>query len=82
VRRHKLRSWKAVVLLAVGAVAITVWASGAGAASNARPVKLAIMTDCKGAFGFAYENDIGGAEAALAQYAHGVFKNKAKPSPA
>jgi branched-chain amino acid transport system substrate-binding protein len=68
------------VLLAVGAAAITVWASGAGAASHARAVKLAIMTDCKGAFGFAYESDIGGAQAALAQYAHGVPKNKAKPS--
>jgi branched-chain amino acid transport system substrate-binding protein len=38
------------------------------------------MTDCKGAFGFGYEPDIGGAEAALARYAHGKAKNKKKPS--
>ena len=38
------------------------------------------MTDCKGAFGFGYEQDIGGAQAAFAQYAHGEPKNKAKPS--
>ena len=34
-----------------------------GAAGNA--IKVAIMTDCKGAFAFGYELDIGGAQAAL-----------------
>ena len=34
-------------------------------------VRVAIMTDCKGAFGFGYEPDIGGAQAAFAQYAGG-----------
>ena len=38
------------------------------------------MTDCKGAFGFGYELDIGGAQAAFAQYASGKVKNKNKPS--
>jgi branched-chain amino acid transport system substrate-binding protein len=38
------------------------------------------MTDCKLAFGFGYELDIGGAQAAFAVYAHGVAKNKNKPS--
>jgi branched-chain amino acid transport system substrate-binding protein len=38
------------------------------------------MTDCKGGFGFAYELDIGGAQAAFAQYAGGKVKNKKKPS--
>src|SRR5688500_6559149 len=32
-------------------------------------IKVAIMTDCKGAFGFGYELDIGGAQAALYEYA-------------
>jgi len=80
VKKHKLRTWKSAAVLAVAAAAVAVGATGSLAASHAKPVKLAIMTDCKGAFGFAYENDIGGAQAALAQYAHGVFKNKAKPS--
>ena len=48
--------------------------------SHATAVKVAIMTDCKGAFGFAYESDIGGAQAAFAQYAAGKPTNKAKPS--
>ena len=38
------------------------------------------MTDCKGAFGFGYEIDIGGAQAAFAQYAGGKVKNPKKPS--
>ena len=38
------------------------------------------MTDCKGAFGVGYEQDIGGAQAAFAQYAGGKPKNKKKPS--
>ena len=38
------------------------------------------MTDCKGAFAFGYEFDIGGAQAAFAQYAGGKVKNKNKPS--
>ncbi|MGI9110903.1 MAG: ABC transporter substrate-binding protein, partial [Gaiellaceae bacterium] len=43
-------------------------------------IRVAIMTDCKGAFGFGYELDIGGAQAAFAQYATGKVKNKNKPS--
>jgi hypothetical protein len=34
------------------------------------------MTDCKGAFGFGYEPDIGGAEAAFARYAHGKRRTR------
>ena len=66
--------------MVVAVAAVAVWATTSLAASHAKAVKLAIMTDCKGAFGFAYEADIGGAQAALAQYAHGVPKNKKKPS--
>ena len=38
------------------------------------------MTDCKGAFAFGYEFDIGGAQAAFAQYAGGKTKKRSKPS--
>ena len=38
------------------------------------------MADCKGAFGFAYELDIGGSQTAFAQFAGGKVKNKKKPS--
>jgi branched-chain amino acid transport system substrate-binding protein len=65
------------LLVAFGSVA----ASGALATpAQSGAVKVAIMTDCKGGFGFAYELDIGGAQAAFAQYAGGKVKNKNKPS--
>ena len=79
-RRHKLRSWKSAAVLAVAVTAVAVWATSSLAASHAATVKVAIMTDCKGAFGFGYELDIGGAQAAFAQYAHGKPTNRKKPS--
>jgi branched-chain amino acid transport system substrate-binding protein len=78
-RRLKLRSWKTAAVLVVAAAGFTVLVTGSFAAS-ARPVRVAIMTDCKGAFGFGYELDIGGAQAAFAQFAGGKVKNKNKPS--
>ena len=47
---------------------------GAGA------IKLAILSDCQGAFGSFYEQDIGGAQAALAEYAGGKPTDRNKPS--
>jgi branched-chain amino acid transport system substrate-binding protein len=70
-----------VLPLALFAVAATIAASGALATSaQSGAVRIAIMTDCKGGFGFGYELDIGGAQAALGQYAGGKPKNKKKPS--
>jgi branched-chain amino acid transport system substrate-binding protein len=77
----KVGRWKLLLPLAMFAVAATISTSGAFAGS-AQPaaVRLAIMTDCKGAFAFGYELDIGGAQAAFAQFAGGKVKNKNKPS--
>jgi|SwirhirootsSR3_FD_contig_91_2209809_length_1481_multi_4_in_0_out_0_1 branched-chain amino acid transport system substrate-binding protein len=76
-----LRSWKtAAVLLVVITAGVAVLASGAFASSHARPVRVAIMTDCKGAFAFGYDVDIGGAQTAFAQFAGGKTKSHAKPS--
>jgi branched-chain amino acid transport system substrate-binding protein len=77
----KVGRWKLLLPLAMFAVAATVTTTGAFA-GPAQPaaVRLAIMTDCKGAFAFGYELDIGGAQAAFAKYAGGVPKNKKKPS--
>src|SRR5947208_8789654 len=72
--------WKTLVPLAVIGVGITVFASGSLASSHAKVVKVAIMTDCKGAFAFGYDFDIGGAQGALARFAGGVTKSHAKPS--
>jgi branched-chain amino acid transport system substrate-binding protein len=66
----------AVIALTAGSV----FATSALGKSSARVVKLAIMTDCKGAFAFGYEPDIGGAQAAFAEFAGGKPKDNKKPS--
>jgi branched-chain amino acid transport system substrate-binding protein len=77
----KVGRWKLLLPLALLAVVATIGVSGALATpSQPAAVKLAIMTDCKGAFAFGYELDIGGAQAAFAKYAGGKAKNKNKPS--
>ena len=69
------------VLVALTALVVgSVFAATAMATSSAKVVKLAIMTDCKGAFGFGYEPDIGGAQAAFAQFAGGKPVDNKKPS--
>ncbi|HEU4971908.1 MAG TPA: ABC transporter substrate-binding protein [Gaiellaceae bacterium] len=76
------RRWKLILPLGVLVIAASVAVSTSLAASGASAgeIRVAIMTDCKGAFGFGYEIDIGGAQAALAQYAGGKVKNPKKPS--
>ncbi len=75
-----VRSWKLLLPLAALVAVASVWASGSFAAAQSHTIRVAIMTDCKGAFAFGYELDIGGAQAAFAQYAGGKVKNKNKPS--
>jgi branched-chain amino acid transport system substrate-binding protein len=75
-----VRSWKLLLPLAALAAIATIWVSGSSAAPQAHTIRVAIMTDCKGAFGFGYELDIGGAQAAFAQYAGGKVRNRNKPS--
>src|SRR5438034_3395484 len=78
--KASLRSWRIAVPLLVVVVGLTVAASASFASNQAGVVRVAIMTDCKGAFSFGYDYDIGGAQAAFAQYANGKVKNKNKPS--
>ena len=79
-RTLTLRSWKTLAVMAVVAAVAAVWATASLGASQAKVVKVAIMTDCKGAFAFGYDDDIGGAQAAFARYAGGVTTSHAKPS--
>lgn len=74
------RNWKLLLPLGMVAVAVAALASTSLAASSASEVRVAIMTDCKGAFGFGQEPDIGGAQAALAEYASGKPTDPKKPS--
>src|SRR3954468_21844049 len=78
--KPSLRSWRVAVPLVVLALGLTVAASSSFASGKAGVIRVAIMTDCKGAFSFGYDYDSGGAQAAFAQYAHGKVKNKNKPS--
>jgi branched-chain amino acid transport system substrate-binding protein len=80
-RKPRLRGLKVAAPLAALACVLLVGTSASLAATGqAGAVRIAIMTDCKGGFGFGYELDIGGAQAAFAQYAGGKVKNKNKPS--
>ena len=65
------------LLIAVGVIAtgIAAIAQASSAAPAAKSVKIAVMTDCKGAFAFAFEGDIAGANAAFSDYAGARPKN-------
>jgi len=77
----KVSRWKLLLPLALFAVAGAVAASGALAtATQSGEVKIAILSECKGAFGAAYEEQIAGVQGAFAQYAGAKPKNKKKPS--
>jgi branched-chain amino acid transport system substrate-binding protein len=78
--RKRNRLWLRGGLIALGAVTTAVLASAAGGRTAATPLKIAIMSDCQGAFAANYEQDIGGAITALAQYAGVKPKNPNKPS--
>ena len=78
-RRPNVRGWKLVLPLAVLALGTTFLATSALGASGG-VVRVAVMTDCKGAFGGAYEAGAGGANIALAQFAGAKAKNSKKPS--
>jgi branched-chain amino acid transport system substrate-binding protein len=76
-----LRTWKLLVPLGVMvAVGVALGATTATASRSAGVLKVGIMTDCKGAFGGAYEEDIAGAQAAFAAYAGARPKDPKKPS--
>jgi branched-chain amino acid transport system substrate-binding protein len=73
--------WKLLLPLALLVVAGTVATSGALATgTQGGEVKIAILSECKGAFGAAYEEQIAGVQAAFSQYAGARPKNKKKPS--
>ena len=78
--RLRGRRWRLLLPLAAIAIVAAAIAASSLAARSASVIRLAIMSDCKGAFAGGYELDIGGAEAALAQYAHGKPVSSKKPS--
>ena len=77
-RRRRL--WLPAGVLAVGAVTAAVFAATALGRSAATPIKIAILSDCQGAFAANYEQDIGGAISAIAQFGGAKPNNPNKPS--
>ena len=77
--RRTVGKWKLVLPLAALALGTSLLATSALGASGGA-VKVAVVTDCKGAFGGAYEVGAAGANIALAQFAGGKVKNNKKPS--
>jgi branched-chain amino acid transport system substrate-binding protein len=68
-------------VLGAAAIGAAVWAAAAvGSAGAASPIKIAILSDCAGPFGNQYNADIGGAEAAFAQFAGAKLNNPNDPS--
>ncbi|HET8742013.1 MAG TPA: hypothetical protein VFM41_05275, partial [Gaiella sp.] len=77
--RRNVGRWKLALPLAALALGMSLLATSALGASGG-VVRVAVVTDCKGAFGGAYEVAAAGANIALAQFAGGKVKNSKKPS--
>ena len=82
VRKRRGRFWlgAGATAIATTAVLTAVFAAGAVGKSSASPIKIAIISDCKGAFGVFYNSDIAGAIAAFSQFAGAHPKNPSNPS--
>jgi branched-chain amino acid transport system substrate-binding protein len=81
--RQRVRRVRPVVglsVLAAAAAVAAVLASAALGGARATPINIAILSDCKGPFGNQYNADIGGAEAAFAQFAGSKLVNPSDPS--
>lgn len=50
--------WAAAVVIALGSIAV-------GCSAESDPVRIAVLADCNGVFGFAYESSVAGAELPL-----------------
>ncbi len=70
------------LLLALAGVAVVAatTATAAVGKSAATPIKIAIMSDCGGAFAANYQQDIGGAITAISEFGGAKPNNKNKPS--
>jgi branched-chain amino acid transport system substrate-binding protein len=67
-------------VVVVAALAAVFAAGALGKGSAATPIKLAIMSDCQGPFGFGYNLDLGGAISAFSQYAGAKPTDPTDPS--
>ncbi|HZU19891.1 MAG TPA: ABC transporter substrate-binding protein [Gaiellaceae bacterium] len=73
------RRWKLVPLAALAVVAAAVVAATATARTSATPIRIAVLSDCQGAFGSFDNQDLAGVVVAMSQFAGAHAKNPNKP---
>jgi branched-chain amino acid transport system substrate-binding protein len=73
------RRWKLVPLAAVAVLAAAVVAATATARTSASPIRIAVLSDCQGAFGSFDNQDLAGVVVAMSQFAGAHAKNPNKP---
>src|SRR2546423_14345143 len=73
------RRWKLVPLAALVVLVAAFATSAATAKSTASTIKIAVLSDCQGAFGSFDNQDLAGVVTAIAQFAGGKAKNPNKP---
>ena len=73
------RKWRLIPLAALAVVAAAVVAATATARTSATPIKIAVLSDCQGAFGSFDNQDLAGVVTAMSQFAGAKAKNPNKP---
>jgi branched-chain amino acid transport system substrate-binding protein len=76
------RRFRLPLVLAMAGIAVVAatTATAAVGKASATPIKIAIMSDCGGAFAANYQQDIGGAITAISEFGGAKPNNKNKPS--
>jgi branched-chain amino acid transport system substrate-binding protein len=73
------RRWLLIPFATIAALAAVFVASSATAKTSASTIKIAVLSDCQGAFGSFDNQDLAGVVAAMSQYAGAKPKNVNKP---
>ena len=73
------RGWKLVPIAAIVVVIAALVATTATARSSATPIKIAVLSDCQGAFGSFDNQDMAGVVTAMSQFAGGHARNRNHP---
>jgi branched-chain amino acid transport system substrate-binding protein len=73
------RRWKLVSVVALAFSAAALLAAAATARNSATPIKVAVLSDCQGAFGSFDNQDLAGVVTAVTQFAGGHPRNRNNP---
>src|SRR4051812_42501881 len=78
-QRWKMGTLAAALVLVAAAVAASVATARVDSGAAASPIKIAVLSDCQGAFGSFDNQDLAGVDLAMTQFAGGKVKNPNKP---